>query len=70
VKEFSRQRGWGPGGIPTIALGTAQAELAALKTGQVEGFVATLVTSYEIAARGDTQILMSFAGIVRIFTPT
>lgn len=65
VKELGRRQGWGE--VPTIALGTVQAELAALKTGQIDAFVTSLMTSYEIEGRGDIAILTSFDGIVRDF---
>ncbi|HKU69563.1 MAG TPA: transporter substrate-binding domain-containing protein, partial [Burkholderiales bacterium] len=35
VREFSRQRGWGPTGIKTVALGVNPAQVAALKAGNV-----------------------------------
>ena len=37
MREFSRQRGWGPSGIKTVPLGVNPAQVAALKTGAHPG---------------------------------
>ena len=46
VRELSRQQGWGPDGIKTVALGDVPAQLSALRTHQVDAVPFDITTAY------------------------
>ena len=45
VRELSRQQGWGPDGIATVALGSGAARAAALRTGSADGVVTDVASA-------------------------
>ncbi len=65
--EFSRQMGWGPEGIKTVALGTNPAQAAALKAGNVQGMVASSSVGYALEKRGEGRVLVEFGDHVKDF---
>jgi NitT/TauT family transport system substrate-binding protein len=65
--EFSRQRGWGPNGIRTVALGVNPAQVAALKSGQVQGIVTSSSVGYMLERTGDGRVLVEFGEHVKDF---
>ncbi|HLI21965.1 MAG TPA: ABC transporter substrate-binding protein [Stellaceae bacterium] len=67
VRETSRQQGWGPDGIDVVALGVNPAQIAALKTKQVDGMVASVAASYKLADDGTARTLATFGNIVSDF---
>jgi ABC-type nitrate/sulfonate/bicarbonate transport system substrate-binding protein len=67
VRETSRQQGWGPDGINVVALGANPAQIAALKTHQVDGMVASLAASYKLADDGTARTVATFGNIVSDF---
>ena len=67
VREFSRQRGWGPTGINTVALGVNQAQVAALRSGNVQGFVASSSLGYALEKEGEGRVLVEFGQFVKDF---
>ena len=52
--------GWGPMGIKTVPLGVNQAQVAALKAGQVQGFVASSSLGYVLEKAGQGRVLVEF----------
>jgi ABC-type nitrate/sulfonate/bicarbonate transport system substrate-binding protein len=60
AREFSRRMGWGPMGIKTVPLGVNQAQVAALKAGQVQGFVASSSLGYVLEKAGQGRVLVEF----------
>lgn len=64
VRELSRQQGWGPEGIKTVALGDVPAQLAALRTKQVDAVPFDITTAYQLEASGEVRILLKFGDIV------
>src|SRR4051812_2811343 len=48
IREFSRQRGWGPTGVTTVPLGANPAQVAALKAGNVQGIVTSSSIGYAL----------------------
>jgi NitT/TauT family transport system substrate-binding protein len=64
VRELSRQQGWGPDGIKPVALGDVPAQLAALRTQQVDAVPFDITTAYQLAASGEIRILLKFGDIV------
>jgi NitT/TauT family transport system substrate-binding protein len=67
VREFSRQRGWGPAGIKTVPLGVNPAQVAALKAGNVQGIVTSSSIGYMLEKNGDGRVLVEFGDHVKDF---
>ena len=67
VREFSRQRGWGPTGIRTVPLGVNPAQVAALKAGNVQGIVSSSSVGYMLEKNGDGRVLIEFGEHVKDF---
>jgi putative hydroxymethylpyrimidine transport system substrate-binding protein len=59
VKHLAVLKGWGPGGIRTIALGSPSASLSAVKTRQVDGMMTSTATGYQLEERGEGRIITS-----------
>lgn len=59
VKKLSAAEGWGPDGIRTVAVGGAVQQMAALRTGQVDGIMGAVQTGDELAERGEGRVLLS-----------
>jgi NitT/TauT family transport system substrate-binding protein len=67
VRETSRQQGWGPDGIKTVALGSNTSQIAAMHTKQVDGFVADVALAYKLQEEGTARILVRFGQLVSDF---
>jgi NitT/TauT family transport system substrate-binding protein len=67
VREFSRQRGWGPAGIKTVPLGVNPAQVAALKAGNVQGIVTSSSIGYMLEEAGEGRVLVEFGDHVKDF---
>jgi NitT/TauT family transport system substrate-binding protein len=65
VRELSRQQGWGPDGIKTVALGDVPAQLSALRTKQVDAVPFDITTAYQLDAAGEVRLLLKFGDIVK-----
>jgi ABC-type nitrate/sulfonate/bicarbonate transport system substrate-binding protein len=64
---LSRQQGWGPAGIKTVALGTDASQTSALITHQVDGNIVDVGTAYKIEEQGAGRILVRFGSLVKDF---
>jgi NitT/TauT family transport system substrate-binding protein len=60
TQQLSRAQGWGEEGINITPLGAAAAQVAALKTRQVDGVTTDSVTVYELVEEGSGRILVKF----------
>jgi NitT/TauT family transport system substrate-binding protein len=67
ASELSRRHGWGPDGIKITPLGTSNAQVAALKTKQIDGMVTESSTSYRLEEEGTGHILVNFGKTVQDF---
>jgi len=68
TRELSRQQGWGSdGGIKVLALGSAQARIAALTRGELDGLVIESATSFELEEEGKGRTLTLFGDIAQHF---
>jgi ABC-type nitrate/sulfonate/bicarbonate transport system substrate-binding protein len=67
TRELSRQMGWGPAGMTTVALGTNQALVAALRTAQVDGIVLASSVGYALEKIGEGRVLVEFGRHVKDF---
>jgi NitT/TauT family transport system substrate-binding protein len=65
--HLSRQQGWGEDGITITPLGAAAAQVAALKTRQIDGVTTDSVTCYEVVEEGTGRILVKFGERVADF---
>jgi NitT/TauT family transport system substrate-binding protein len=67
VRELARQQGWGRDGINALPLGADRTRLAAMKSGDIDGFVITLAMANTYAGQGATRTLLDFGDIVTDF---
>ena len=65
--QLSRSQGWGNDGIKIVPLGAAGAQIAALKTSQVDGVTTDSVTVYKVVEDGTGRILQKFGDSVKDF---
>src|SRR5215469_9615920 len=67
AKELSRRKGWGNDGIKVAPLGTPIAQVAALKTGQIDGVVTDSSSVFKLEEDGVGRILVNFADRIKDF---
>jgi NitT/TauT family transport system substrate-binding protein len=67
AKELSRSKGWGNDGIKVAPLGTAAAQIAALKTGQIDGVVTETSSIFRVEEEGVGRILVRFGERIKDF---
>jgi NitT/TauT family transport system substrate-binding protein len=67
VRETARQQGWGPDGIKIAYLGSNSSQIAAMRSHQVDGFVADIALSYKLEEEGASRLLVRFGNLVSDF---
>jgi ABC-type nitrate/sulfonate/bicarbonate transport system substrate-binding protein len=67
TQQLSRARGWGDNGIRITPLGSSEAQIAALRTQQVDGVTTDSVTVHRFVESGDGRILVKFGDYVKNF---
>jgi NitT/TauT family transport system substrate-binding protein len=67
TQQLSRAQGWGDNGIKIAPLGGSEAQIAALKTHQIDGVTTDNVTVYKFMETGDGRILVKFGERIRDF---
>ena len=67
VRETSRQQGWGPNGINIAYLGSNSSQIAAIRSHNVDGFVADVALGYKLEEEGVSRFLVRFGNIVSDF---
>jgi ABC-type nitrate/sulfonate/bicarbonate transport system substrate-binding protein len=67
TRELSRQQGWGSDGIKIDALGSAQARLAAMSRGELDGLVIESATGFELEEQGKGRNVLFFGDIAKHF---
>ncbi len=67
AKELSRSKGWGNDGIKIAPLGTPTAQVAAMRTGQVDGVVTETNTILRLEQEGVGRILVRFGDRIKDF---
>ena len=67
VRETARQQGWGPDGIKIAYLGSNSSQVAAMRSHQVDGFVADVALAYKLEEENASRILVRFGNIVSDF---
>ena len=67
VHQVSQQQGWGPDGIKNTPLGSDEAQVAALRTKDIDGMAIDVAGAYTLQAAGDAKIVLRFSTIVPDF---
>jgi NitT/TauT family transport system substrate-binding protein len=67
TRELSRQQGWGSDGIKVEALGSAQARLAAMSRGELDGVVIESANGFELEEQGKGRNVLLFGDIAQHF---
>lgn len=67
AQELSRQQGWGANGFTAAPLGTTAAQLAALKTRQIDGMVVEANAGYRLEEDGSGRVLVQFGDRLKTF---
>ncbi len=65
--ELSRREGWGREGIQAVALGSDAAQIAAMKTDQIDGLVLDVATALRLESAGEGRIVLYFGDIIKNF---
>jgi NitT/TauT family transport system substrate-binding protein len=64
ARELSRRQGWGADGIKTVAVGAMSAQVAGLKTRQIDGGIIDIATALQLQEMGEARILVKFGDII------
>lgn len=67
AREFSRQMGWGVDGLQPVAVGALPAQIAALRSGQTDGFIMSSSSGYVLEKEGQAKVLLEFGELVPKF---
>jgi NitT/TauT family transport system substrate-binding protein len=67
AKQIAVQQHFDPAEITTVALGDSKAQVAALKTNEIDGFVAAVELGYDLQARHEGKIIVNFGPVVKHF---
>ncbi len=67
TRELSRREGWGRDGVQAIALGSDAAQIAAMKTKQIDGLVLDVATAMRLESAGEGRIVLYFGDIIKDF---
>ena len=67
VHETSRQLGWGPDGIAVTPLGSDEAQVAAMRTRDIDGMAIDVAGAYRLEKEGAAKIVMHFSTIAPDF---
>jgi ABC-type nitrate/sulfonate/bicarbonate transport system substrate-binding protein len=66
-RELSRQLGWGSTGINLAPLGSTAAQMAALKTRQIDGMIVEANAGYRMEEDGSGRVLVRFGDRIKVF---
>jgi len=67
VRETSRQQGWGADGIKVTPLGADEAQVAAMKTKEIDGMAIDVAGAYKLEKEGAAKILLHFSTVAPDF---
>jgi ABC-type nitrate/sulfonate/bicarbonate transport system substrate-binding protein len=66
-KRINAQKGWTSNGITTVAIGGMQPARAAIKTGQLDGYIGALESGYELEENKEWRVITSATPFVDHF---
>jgi ABC-type nitrate/sulfonate/bicarbonate transport system substrate-binding protein len=67
TRELSRREGWGRDGVQAVPLGSDAAQIAAMRTNQIDGLVLDVATALRLEQTGDGRIVLHFGDIIQDF---
>ncbi len=67
VHALAQRQGWGPDGIDSVAMGSTEARVSALGTGQIAGSVQDIGVGYELESQGKGKVFQTFGNFVPKF---
>lgn len=67
VHELSRREGWGSDGIESIPMGSMEARVAAMNSGEIAGTVQDVGVGYELETQNKGKVLNNFGNFVQKF---
>jgi NitT/TauT family transport system substrate-binding protein len=67
ARQLSRSMGWGNEGIKAVPLGRLTAQIAGLKSGQVDGFIMSASVGYSLAKKKEAKVLLHFGDKIEDF---
>jgi NitT/TauT family transport system substrate-binding protein len=67
VHALGQRQGWGSDGIDSVAMGSTEARVSALGTGQIAGSVQDIGVGYELESQGKGRVLKTFGDFVPKF---
>ena len=67
VQELSRRQGWGSDGIESVAMGSTEARVAALQSGEIAGTVQDIGIGYELETQNKGKVFNNFGNFVQKF---
>lgn len=67
VRELSRQQGWGNDGIDIVDLGSIAAEVAALRSKNVDGATQDVASAFRLEQEGVAHPIVNFATVIPHF---
>jgi NitT/TauT family transport system substrate-binding protein len=67
VHQASRHQGWGPDGIVVTPLGTDEAQVAALRTKDLDGMCIDVAGAYKLEKEGAAKIVLHFSTVAPDF---
>ena len=67
ARELSRLQGWGPDGFKTAPLGRTDAQMAALKTRQIDGMIVEANAGYRMEEDGTGRVVVQFGDLIKTF---
>jgi NitT/TauT family transport system substrate-binding protein len=67
TRELSRREGWGRDGVQAVALGSDAAQIAAMKTEQIDGLVLDVATALRLESAGEGRIVLHFGDSIKDF---
>ena len=66
--ELARTKGWGPNGVTPVAVGgDFQANVAAMRTGQVDAFIEASALAFQLEQKKEARLLLPAADYVKDF---
>ncbi len=65
--ELSRELGWGADGMKLVPLGTTAAQMAALKTHQIDGMIVEANAGYRMEEEGTGRVVVQFGDRIKLF---
>ena len=67
ARELSRLQGWGADGFKTAPLGATAAQMAALKTHQIDGMIVEANAGYRMEEDGSGRVVVQFGDLIKTF---